>query len=81
MEADFLANSIEGIEMDQDKAVQARTDQENAGFPSDALQVSDNCHLLQANPLTTFLQQVQLGGVDMTSEPAINPMDEVRLAL
>lgn len=77
MEADFLANSMEGIEIDQDKALQVRPDQENAGFPSDVLQVSDDCHLLQANPLTTFLQQVQLGGIDMTSEPAINPKDEV----
>lgn len=49
MEADILANAMEGIETDQDKALQVRPGRENAGIPRDALQVSDNRRLLRAN--------------------------------
>lgn len=80
MEANIVDSSMEGNEIDQDKALQVMPGRENAGLPSDAIQVSENCHLLQANPLTTVLQQAQPVGVNMTSEPAINPKDEVRLA-
>lgn len=50
MEADIVASNLEGNEIDQDMALEVTLGQENTEIPSDALQVSDNCRLLQANP-------------------------------
>lgn len=50
MEADIVASNLEGNEIDQDMALQVRPGQNYAVTPSDALQVGDDCRLLQANP-------------------------------